>query len=79
MTLFSELNEGELREFRARFAEGMTITDAPARSRVNSNILYFSPDHFAANAWEHFRTREDPCGYVARVVAGEITFDFRAP
>ena len=48
--------------------------DAPAEGRINIWIYRLEPRRFAANAWLHFRLPENGCGLVARLVAGETSF-----
>jgi hypothetical protein len=65
-------------EDQARFGETVTLSTEPSSAAISEMIYFMAPDKFAKIAWLHFKAQPDPCGYLERIMDGEIFFDREA-
>lgn len=62
-------------ELIARVEARLPVDMPVGRDAFSVIQLQMAPEHFIAKAHKHLASRPDPCGHVARITAGEITYD----
>jgi hypothetical protein len=45
------------------------------KDEINVMVLSIAPNVFAQKAWEHLTEKDEPCNFVKRIAAGDVTFD----
>lgn len=60
---------------RTAFEQAADITDPVMIDELDPIVLLTAPDVYAQRVWAHFSQRDDPCGYIARLVSGEVVID----
>lgn len=64
---------------RRRIGLGEVPEEKVSSQKFSAIMVFWAPDRFAVNAWAHLMQRPDPCGYVARIAAGDVRFDTETP
>lgn len=63
---------------RALIARSLPPGEALA-DPISAATLFLSPDWFSQAVWRDFQTRDDPCGFMRSIMAGEVFFERGAP